>query len=78
MIPAYAPLENSNNQPQISIKLVEPKPFTGNTAQAHMWLPTLKQDFIAVGLTYKATTKAADTLAACQYAVVLMVGNSAK
>ena len=77
MIPAYAPLAYSNNQPQISIKLVEPKPFNGNTMQAQTWLFTLKQYFIAIGLIYKAT-KAAETLAACQYAVALMAGNAAR
>ena len=30
----HAPLANNNNQLQISIKLVEPKLFTGNTMQA--------------------------------------------
>ena len=44
--------------------------------QAHTWLSTLNQYLIAVGLTYKAA-KAADTLAACQYAVVLMASNAA-
>ena len=77
MIPTYAPLIYSNNQPQISIKLVEPKPFNGNTLQAHVWLSTLKWYFIAVGLVYKAT-KASGTLAACQYAVALMAGNMAR
>ena len=36
-----------------------------------------KKNFIAIGLTYKAT-KAADTLAACQYAVALMAGNATR
>ena len=45
--------------------------------QAHVWLSTLKRYFIAVGLVYKAT-EASDTLAACQYAVVLMAGNVAR
>ena len=42
-----------------------------------MWLSALKQYFIAIGLTYKAT-KAANTLAVCQYAVVLMAGKVAR
>ena len=37
----------------------------------------LKKNSIAIGLIYKAT-EAADTLAACQYAVVLMAGNAAR
>ena len=73
----HAPLAHSNNWPQISIKLVEPKPFNSNTMQACAWLSTLKQYLIIVGLTYKAT-EVADTLAACQYAVALMAGNGAR
>ena len=45
--------------------------------QSHTWFYILKHYFIAVGLTYIAT-KAADTEAACQYAVVLMAGNTAR
>ena len=77
MIPGCAPVANSNNQLQISIKLAELKPFTGNTILACAWLSTLKWYFIAVGLTYKAT-KAADTLAVGQYAVALMAGNATR
>ena len=77
MIPACALLTHSNNRPQISIKLAEPKLFNGNTMQACVWLSALKQYFIAIGLIYKAP-KASGTLAAYQYAVVLMVGNVAR
>ena len=77
MIPAYTPLTQNRNQPQISIKLAKPKPFNSNTMQAHVCLSTLKYYFIVVGLTY-AATKAADTQAACHYAVVLMSGNAAQ
>ena len=77
MTPACAPLIHINNQPQISIKLAEPKPFNGNTTQACTWLSALKRYFIAIGLIYKAT-KASGTLAACQYAVALMAGNVAR
>ena len=77
MIPICASLIYSNNQPQISIKLVEPKPFNGNTTQACAWLSALKRYFIAVGLIYKAT-EASGTLAAYQYAVALMAGNTAR
>ena len=45
--------------------------------QAILWLSTLKQYFVVVGLTYTAT-KAADTEAMCQYTVVLMAGNAAR
>ena len=58
----------NKNQPQIIIKLVEPKPFNSNTTQAHAWLSTLKCYFIVVGLTYTAT-EAANLEAAYQYAV---------
>ena len=44
--------------------------------QAYALLSALKGYFITVGITYKAT-EAADTLAACYYAVVLMAGNAA-
>ena len=64
MTPTHAPLENNKNQSQISITLPEPKPFNGNTIQAHIWLSTLECYFIAVGLTYTAI-EAADTEAAC-------------
>ena len=77
MTPERAPLIHINNQPQISIKLAEPKPFNGNTMQAHIWLSALKQYFIAIGLVYKAT-EASGTLAVCQYAVALMAGNTGK
>ena len=63
----------NKNWPQISIKLVEPRSFNSNTMQAQACLSTLKHYFIAVGITYTAT-KAADTEAACQYAVVLIAG----
>ena len=76
MTPVHAPLIHINNRPQISIKLAEPKPFNGNTTQAHTWLSALKRYFIAVELIYKAT-KASGPLAACQYAVTLMAGNAA-
>ena len=45
--------------------------------QAHICLSALKWYFIAIGLTYKAT-KAADTLAACHYAVALIAGNAVR
>ena len=77
MIPAHAPLVNNNNQPQTNIELVEPKLFNGNTMQAYAWLSALKWYFITVGLTY-AATKAADTLAACQYTVALKSSNTAR
>ena len=54
----------NKNWLKISIKLVEPKLFNGNTMQAHTWLSTLKYYFIVVGLAYTAT-KADDTEAAC-------------
>ena len=56
---------------------MEPKPFTGNTTKSHAWFSTLKCYFIVVGLTYTAT-EAAETEAACQYAVALMAGNTAR
>ena len=56
---------------------MEPKPFNGNTMQAHTWLFTLKLYFIAVGLIYKAT-KASGTLTVYQYAVALMASNAAR
>ena len=77
MTPTHAPLIHSNNQPQISIKLAEPKPFNGNTMQAYAWLSALKRCFIAIGLFYKAT-KASGTLAVCQYAMALMASNEAR
>ena len=77
IIPAYAPLANNKNQPQISIKLAKPKPFNGNPMQAHMWLSAVKHYFIVVGLTYTAT-EAADTEAVCQYAVALMSSNAVR
>ena len=58
------PLAQNSNQPQISIKLAEPKPFNFNTMQVHTWLSILKLYFFVVGLTY-AATKEADTLAVC-------------
>ena len=72
-----APFIHINNRLQISIKLAEPKPFNGNTTQAHAWLSALKQYFITVGLIYKAT-EAPGILAAYQYAVVLMAGNTVR
>ena len=77
MTPTHAPLANNKNQPQISIKLAEPKPFNSNTIQACAWLSALKWYFIVVGLTFTAT-EAADMEAACQYTVVLMAGNAAR
>ena len=76
MLPVHAPLA-IKNQLQIIIKLAKPRPFNGNTIQAHIWLSTLKCYLIVVGLTYTAT-KASDTEAAYQYAVGLMAGNAAK
>ena len=73
----HAPLANNNNQLQIDIKIAEPKPFNDNTMQACAWLSTLKRCFIAVGLTYIAT-EAANTQAACHYAVGLMAGNASR
>ena len=75
--PVHAPLIHINNQPQITIKLAEPKPFNGNTTQAHAWLSALKWYFISVGLVYKVI-EASGTLEAYQYAVALMVGNAAR
>ena len=77
MTTSYAPLANNNYQPQMSIRLAERKPFTGKTMQACVWLFILKRYFIATGFIYKST-ETADTPAACQYAVVLMVGNAAR
>ena len=71
-----APLANTKRL-QISIKLAEPKPFNGNTTQACAELSILKCYFFMVDLTYTAT-KAADTEAACQYAVVLMASNAVR
>ena len=76
MKPACAQLANRNCL-LISIKLVAPKPFNGNNTQAQACLSTLKCYFIVVGITYE-TTKATNTKAACQYAVVLMGGNAYK
>ena len=76
-IPIHALLANNKNQTQITIKLAEPKQFNGNTMQACTWVLTLKHYFIVVGIAYTAT-KAADTEAACQYAVVLISGNTAR
>ena len=50
---------NTSNHPQISIKLADPKPSTGMTMQALVWLSTLKRYFIVVGITF-ISTKAAD------------------
>ena len=45
--------------------------------QAQAWLSTLKYYFFVTRIPYVAT-KAANTEAACQYAVVLMGGNNVR
>ena len=77
MIPVHAPLAKNNNWLKISIKLSEPKLFTNNTMQACAWLSTVKRYVIAIGLIHKAIN-AANTLAACQYVVTVMAGNTAR
>jgi len=37
---------------QISVKLAEPRPYTGQTQMAREWLSTLKRYFTAVRLPY--------------------------
>ena len=49
---------------KLNIKLVESRPFNGNTTQAQSWFFALNCYFIAVGITYMAT-EAADTEAVC-------------
>ena len=58
----------------ISLKLAEPKHFTGKQADAKSWISTLKRYFLAVGVPYTGD----GTERAARYAIALMAGNASK